>query len=118
MNRREFTVEAALLLLGGTVITITGCGGGAGSSPTAASAPPLKDAVGDISANHGHAAVITAARLGETGTLDLDIRGTASHSHMVSLSDAEIANIRMGLPVAKQSSGNSHTHMVAFNEKA
>jgi hypothetical protein len=117
MNRREFTVEAALLLLGGTVITITGCGGGAGSSPTA-STPPLTDAVGDISSNHGHSAMITAARLSETGTLDLDIRGTASHSHMVSLTDADIASIRNRVAVTKESSGNSHTHTVTFNGKA
>ena len=111
MDRREFTVEMALALLGGATIVISGCGGG---SPTA-STPPLTDKLGDISANHGHVALITAAQLGENGTLDLDIRGTASHSHMVSLTDTDVASVRRGSRVDKQSSGKSHTHTVSFN---
>ena len=42
MNRRQFTAEAALFLLGGAAITISGCGGG-GSSPAAST--PLIDAL-------------------------------------------------------------------------
>jgi hypothetical protein len=115
MNRREFTVEAALLLLGGATIAISGCGGGA-SSPTMAS--PVTDAAGSVSSNHGHAAVITAAQLVEGSALELDIRGTSAHPHVVSLSTADVANIRRGLQVQKESSGASHTHLVTFNAPA
>jgi hypothetical protein len=118
MNRREFTVEAALLLLGGATIVISGCGGGAASSPTTSTAPPLTDATGAIAANHGHAAVITAAQLGDGGSLDLDIRGTSSHTHTVSLSATDIANVRRGTQVQRESSGTSHTHVVTFNAPA
>jgi hypothetical protein len=110
MNRREFTVEAALMLLGGATISISGCGG---ANP-AASSPPLVDVVGAVSSNHGHAAVITAAQLGAGGGLELDIRGTSSHGHMLSLSAGELASIRAGGRVEKDSSGN-HTHTVVFN---
>jgi hypothetical protein len=112
MKRRQFTVEAAMLLLGGAAITISGCGGGA--SPTASSAP-LVDKSGAISSNHGHLAVVTGAEQGEGGSLDLDIRGTATHTHTVSLSAADVVSIRNGARVEKESSGTSHTHTVTFN---
>jgi len=112
MKRREFTVEAAMLLLGGAAITISGCGGGA--SPTAASTPP-PDRVGSVEPNHGHSAVITSAALVAGGALDLDIKGTSSHSHMVKLSASEVAAIRDGGRVEVVSTGSSHSHKVVFN---
>ena len=111
MNRRTFTVEMAASLLGGAAIMISGCGGGSPTAPL----PPLEDKLGDISANHGHLALITAAQEGAGGTLDLDIKGTAGHTHMVSLTADEMASIRKGARVAKESSGKSHTHTVTFN---
>jgi hypothetical protein len=111
MNRREFTTEAALLLLGGATITLGGCGGG---SPTASS-PPLTDKTGEISSNHGHAATVTAAQLGAGGGLELDIQGTSSHSHMLSLTPSEVAMIRSGSLLEKGCSGGKHTHTVTFN---
>jgi hypothetical protein len=117
MNRREFTVEAALMLLGGATISISGCGGGSGgatANPAAASIP-LTDAQGTIASNHGHAAVVTAAQLGAGGGLELDIRGTSSHGHMLALSAGEVATIRGGGRVEKESAGSSHTHTVVFN---
>jgi hypothetical protein len=112
MNRREFSIEAALALIGGAAITIGGCGGG---SSTAASSAPLHDVEGSVGDNHGHAAVITAAQLGAGGNLELDIQGTSSHSHMVSLSAAEVLSVRSGTRVQKESSGSTHTHAVTFN---
>ena len=113
MNRRQFTAEAALLLLGGATIMVTACGGG-GSSP-AASSPPLSDKDGSISSNHGHAAIVTAAEQGAGLSLDLDMRGTASHTHTLSLTGAEVAAIRAGGRVEKTCTGGSHTHTVTFN---
>jgi hypothetical protein len=112
MNRREFTAEVALLLLGGATITLSGCGGG--GSP-AASSPPLTDKAGEISSNHGHAATVTAAQLGTGGGLDLDIQGTASHSHMLSLTAGEVVMIRSGSRFEKTCTGGKHTHTVTFN---
>jgi len=110
MNRREFTIEAAMALLGGAVITI-GCGS---SSPTA-STPPPPDALGTVDSNHGHAVTVTSAQLVAGAALELDIRGTSGHTHTVSLSADDIAAIRNGARVQKQSSGTSHLHTVMFN---
>ena len=112
MNRREFTAQTALLLLGGATISLSACGGG--GSP-AASTPPLTDKDGAISSNHGHAATITAAQLGSGGGLDLDIRGTASHSHMLSLTASEVVMVRSGSRLEKTCTGGSHQHTVTFN---
>lgn len=113
MNRRQFTVEAALVLLGGAAITISGCGGGGTSSPVAST--PVTDTLGTVDTNHGHVALITAAQLGAGGAMELDIRGTSGHGHMVTLEAAEVASIRNRGRVQKVSSGSSHTHMVTFN---
>ena len=114
MDRREFTVEAARALLGGAVIMIGGCGGGSSAGPTS-STPPITDVEGLIAVNHGHSAMITAAQLGAGGDLQLDIRGTASHGHMVNLTADEVLAIRNRSVVLKESGGNSHTHTVTFN---
>jgi hypothetical protein len=118
-GRREFTVAAMLAMLGGVSITISACGGKAGSSPSSPSTPstpePVADKAGTIANNHGHVAVITGAQLTAASTLALSLQGTASHNHMLELSGAELAQIRDGRTFAKECSGTSHTHMVTFN---
>jgi hypothetical protein len=139
LTRREFTVASALAALSGVAITISSaCGGGGGSSyspstpsptptptPAPASTPtpaptatpaPVGDKVGAISSNHGHSAVITGAQLTAGGAIRLNIQGSATHSHTVDLSGAEIASIAGGTKVAKESSTDSeHNHTVTFN---
>ena len=111
MNRREFSIETARALLGGAAIAISGCGG---SSPTA-STLPLTDAEGTVSDNHGHSASIRVAQLTAGGALELQIQGTSSHQHTVSLSTSEVQTVRNGGRVEKESSGSRHTHIVTFN---
>jgi hypothetical protein len=108
MNRRQFTVEAALALLGGALVTISGCD----SSPTA---PDYVDAVGNIQTNHGHSAVITAAQLAAGGELEISIQGTSRHTHKVSLSAMEMVMVRNGVALRKETSATSHFHVVTFN---
>ncbi len=120
MDRREFTLDAALAILGGTVITITGCGGGGGSptagNPPGSSAPPTQDETAGISDNHGHSAVIRSAEFVAGNAISLDIRGSADHPHTVSLSANELASIRAGNRVQKGCSvGMGHVHNVTFN---
>jgi hypothetical protein len=114
MDRREFTVEAARLLLGGAVIAISGCAGGGSSSPTASSAP-VPDRTGVVNSNHGHGVTISSAQLTSGDGVQLDIRGTSGHTHSVMLTADEVRNIRYGAYVVKESTGSSHTHTVAFN---
>jgi hypothetical protein len=119
MTRREFSLEAAMAILSGVAITISGCGGG-GSNPAGPSGnPPVAsngDHVGAISANHGHVAKITAVDISTGKGFALDIKGTATHTHTVTLSDADIAAVGANQQVAHQSSsGGGHTHTVTFN---
>lgn len=110
VDRREFTVAAALAMLGGATITISGCGGG--SSPT--SSGPV-DIAGSISDNHGHHVLITAADLRAGGALHLDIAGMAGHSHMIDLSADDIVKVRSGQVVAVSSTDTqAHHHTVSF----
>jgi|MudIll2142460700_1097286.scaffolds.fasta_scaffold282739_2 hypothetical protein len=125
MDRREFGREAALALLGGATITLYGCGGGGSSysSPVAPSTPAPSsgtggagEAMGSISSNHGHAAVITGAQLTAGNGLRLDIRGQADHSHSVDLSAAQVAQVRGSTRVSIDSTDTQgHQHAVVFN---
>jgi hypothetical protein len=120
LDRREFTTRSLLALFSGVTVTLSGCGGGGGSSPGGPSSNPSPqsgDKVGDITANHGHRAVINAAQLSAGGDILLDIGTSAStHSHTVSLTGAEVVSIRNGTRVSKRSSNTeAHDHTVTFN---
>jgi hypothetical protein len=113
IDRREFTVEAALAMLSGVLITITGCSDNSPSKPS----PIVRgDISGTISNNHGHVATITSAQLTAANALALDIRGSASHSHTVELTATQIKDIAGGTRVAMESTTESgHQHTVTFN---
>jgi hypothetical protein len=127
LTRREFTVASALAMLSGVAITISSsaCGGSSysPSSPTPTPAPtptptpaPSGDKVGTISSNHGHSAVVTAARLTAAQAFSLDIQGSATHTHTVELSGADLTAIAANTRVSKESSTDSaHSHTVTFN---
>ena len=108
MNRREFTLEAALALLGGALITISGCETATEPSPV------VTDIPGGISSNHGHFVTLAAGGLRAGAPLDIDIRGATGHSHMVSLTSVDLAILRNGGVVQRETSGTRHTHVVTF----
>ena len=112
LDRREFTLAALLAMLSGVSITISGCGGSSSPSDPAGQS---SDKMGQISANHGHTAVITSAQLTAGGALVVTLLG-GGHSHTVDLSAMEVVQIRDGQRVAKASSStDGHTHTVTFN---
>lgn len=131
VTRREFTVKSALAILSGVTITLTGCGDSGSTSPSPPpSSPPTADSSGVqgvISANHGHLATVTSAQLTGGNAIDLDIAGTANHTHSVSLTAAELDQIAGGAQVAATAStagaigggiydtGDAHNHTVTFN---
>ena len=126
LDRREFTAEAALAALAGVVITVSGCGGGGGgySSPSSPSTPSAaggssSDKMGTISDNHGHLAVVTGAQLIAGNAVQLDIRGSADHTHTVTLTAAAIQAIQAGRPaVTDSTSSTGHVHSVTFNSES
>ena len=114
IDRREFTLEAALAVLSGVAITITGCGGST-TTPTSPSFNASDDVSGTISANHGHTAVITRATLTANNAISLNIRGIADHTLTVELSQSDIAAIAAGQRVSRVSSTEqAHDHTVTF----
>ena len=121
LTRRDFTLAAAMAILSGVAISVSGCGGssssGSPASPSpASSAPAGSDKTGAISSNHGHSAVIASAQLGASGGITLNIQGTSSHPHTVALTGADLSAIANSQRVAKESSNDaSHSHTVTFN---
>jgi len=120
LGRREFTLQSALALLAGVVITVDGCGGSDSPTnptptPAPAPAPPAADVNGSVSANHGHVAVVTTAQITAGNALSLNIQGTATHPHTVDLTQADLVSLRNRQAVSKDSTNNNnHTHMVTF----
>ena len=121
LTRRDFTLAAAMAILSGVAISVSGCGGsnssGSPASPSpASSAPAGSDKTGAISSNHGHSAVITSAQLGASGGITLNIQGSSGHNHTVALTGADLSAIAGNQRVAKESSNDaSHSHTVTFN---
>ena len=125
LSRREFTLEWAMMVLSGVIITVTGCSDTSPSSPSPAPAPapspppaaPTPGAVqGSVSANHGHIATITAAELAGGSDIILQIQGDADHDHSVMLAASDLSQIAGGERVSRESSNDqAHTHFVTFN---
>ena len=110
VSRREFTLEWAMAILSAATITIS-CGDDGPTTPTTSG-----DHTGTVSANHGHIATVTAAKITAAAAFSLDIRGTADHPHLVDLTAAEVASIGANTRVTKTSStDNFHSHTVTFN---
>jgi hypothetical protein len=117
LTRRKFTLEAALAILAGCVITIadTACDD---SKPAAAPSPtptPSSDVTGTVSANHGHVAVIMGAQITAGNAIALNIMGTATHPHTVMVSQADLTSLTNRQAVTITSSTDSgHSHTVTF----
>ena len=86
IGRREFTLQSALALLAGVVITMDGCGGSTTTpSPSVTPAPapapaPAVDVNGSVATNHAapHVAVITAAQITAGSAISLNIQDRKS----------------------------------------
>jgi hypothetical protein len=126
VDRRQFTQEASLAFLAGVSVSVASCGGGgSGGSGDDGYGPPTSGTPttlaagsksGSVSANHGHQAVITAAELQSTGTVMVNIAGSAGHPHIVELPAQAVQQIRDNHKVEKESTmTDAHTHVVTFN---
>ena len=119
LDRRGFVRGSFLALLGGATVSIVGCAGSSPTSPTAALPPVIpQDSTGTVMSNHGHAATLTGVQMMSGGAVQISIKGTSAHDHMVELSADEVSQVRAGQRVGKQSTGTGHTHMVIFNGEA
>jgi hypothetical protein len=118
LTRREFTLEAALAILAGCVITISDTACSSGMSSTTPTPTPVtpSDINGNVSANHGHVAVITGAQItAGTAIVALDIRGTATHTHTLSISQTDLTTLKNRQTITSDSTTDSgHSHTVTF----
>jgi hypothetical protein len=116
IGRRTFIGSAAAALFAGVLIQITGC------TTDDKEDAPSGSLTGSIAGNHGHSAVITKAILDAGGAVVLDIRGSAGHTHTVSLSADEMVTLKAKGHVmtdtsirSESTADDKHTHMVMFN---
>ena len=94
ISRREFTRESVLAMLAGVAITISGCSSDSPSAPSqGGGGSSTGDVNGTVSANHGHIATVTAVQITAAGAVNLDIMGTATHPHTVSLTASQVQQI-------------------------
>lgn len=124
MNRRRFlrwTWAAPLALVWGTAAALQGCGNDAATYPTGGGGltTPSCDGTGadSMTGTHVHPLCVTQAQLlaAADGTVVTLEAGSVGHTHTITLSGADLANIRDNLAnVTVTSSLNGHTHDVTF----
>jgi hypothetical protein len=118
MTRRQFSLDAALAVLAGCVITVSDSACGSSTSPTAATPPT--DITGSISSNHNHVAVITGAQITADNAVALNIQGTAAHNHTLSITQADLTTLKGRQAISRDSSTDNsatfglHSHTVTF----
>jgi hypothetical protein len=115
LTRRQFTLDAALALLAGCVITVSEACGSSSTSPTTSSSSAT-DINGNVSANHGHAVVITGGQITAGAALvSISIMGQATHNHTISVSQNELLSLKNRQPITVNSTTDSgHQHAVTF----
>lgn len=104
---------------------LNGAGNGAINQNTTATtnataaAPATADRTGSVGANHpppgDHIAIVTGAQQDAGLGIILSIMGNAAHDHTITLTAADMANIKNGVMVSQTSTTTlSHSHVVTF----
>jgi len=115
LTRREFTLEAALAILAGVTITVTGCGSDSPMAPGGGGGGNSNDIVGVIGENHGHTVRITEAQLTAGAAVTLTLTIGEGHTHTVDVSMADLTALNNGQAVDKTSTfDDAHDHTVTF----
>jgi hypothetical protein len=110
-TRKQFLETIAA---GSVLLLLKACGGG-GDSATAVPAALCGADGGAISGNHGHVLSIARADLDSMVAKAYSIRGSATHDHAVSLSAAELQELKAGKTVTVASSlADLHVHAVTI----
>jgi hypothetical protein len=110
INRKTFLIQ----LVGGGW-ALAGCGGGGSYSAAPAPPPPAGGGcVASIAGNHGHVLAIAAADLNSAVDKTYDIHGTADHTHSVTFSAAQLAQLKAGMTVQVTTTVTlSHDHAIS-----
>jgi hypothetical protein len=107
ISRKAFLIQLAG---GGWLLATAGCGGGGGD----ANPPAGSGCSATISDNHGHVLAIAAADLDSAIDKTYTIQGSASHTHSVTFSAAQLAQLKAGNTVSVTSSmAEGHDHRIS-----
>ena len=111
VTRKAFLMQLAG---GGWLLALGGCGGGGGDGYGGTSSPATTGCGATaITDNHGHALAIPTADLSSATAKTYSIQGVADHSHDVTLSAAQLAQLKLGQAVMVTSTvAFSHSHNV------
>jgi len=120
ISRKMFLVQ----LVGGSwALSSAGCGGGGGDyaaapAPAPAAPAPPAPAGGNcgatIAGNHGHVLTIAAADLNSLVDITYDIYGTADHTHSVTFTAAQLAQLKAGTMVSATTTTTlAHNHVIS-----
>lgn len=123
MNKQKMTRQQFVRGMGGmTVLLMSGCGGGDSNSGSGGISLPSGSGcqASNILGNHGHALSIPTATLDATTNQVITSGGSSDHVHTVTLTPAQLADLKANKSVTvTSSSGGSvafpaHTHSVVL----
>lgn len=108
LTRKEFLVSLGTLA-GGAVLAACGDDGTMGPPNCSANGTTV-----DISANHGHVLVVSKADVLGRAEKTYDIRGTAAHTHSVTISAAQFQELELNMTAATAVTTvvDAHTHTI------
>lgn len=113
VTRRQFSLDAALALVAGCVITVAeGCG-----SKSSPASPTPVDIAAEIATNHTppHTTSVTGAQIAAGNAVTLNLVGAATHTHTVTLSQADLLSLKNKQVVTRDSTNDAnHTHAITF----
>lgn len=112
ITRKAFLIQ---LVGGGCALALAGCGGGSDDAAAPGGPPPpaSRCAAFNFTANHGHVLDIPLADLDSSTAKTYNTRGTATHNHTVTLTPAQLADLKAGRTIFVTTSVDAeHTHNV------
>lgn len=112
MTRKEFLRSVVGVGVGAAALAACGDDGG---STTVDAARECTTPTNQIGSNHGHTLTVTFAEVDAGMAKTYDITGSADHSHNLSISAAQMAQIKSGQTLnITSTSGSAHTHTVTI----
>ena len=118
ISRKAFLQNGLLAAAGLLAFSSFGCGGSNGSDTGSGgqpgSAPDCTTGVNaDIQLNHGHVLTVSPDDVAAAVDKSYDIQGTALHTHTVTVTAADFAELEKGNTLTLTTSvGATHTHTV------
>ena len=115
MTRKDFL---RLALLGGASLAAAcgGSGDGTGSMQGPSGNCAANGSATTIGGNHGHVLLVPMADILAGAQKNYDIRGTADHTHQVTLTAADMASLQQNLAARETSTVTlSHSHSIVVS---